>query len=157
MMKNNANRNKLKPKHRRLVFIGAGLLSVAIAVSIILSLFRDNLVFYYSPYDLFTKKDDIKPEQRIRLGGLVKQGSIVKSGDGVSIQFAITDITATATVEYYGLLPMMFREGQGVVAEGYMEKNGLFKADRLLIKHDEKYMPSEVIKSVKKSGQWKGE
>lgn len=143
----------MKQKHQRLMFILAGLLSLAAAIGIILNNFNDNLVFFYSPSELAQKNIDDKV---IRIGGLVEQGTIKKLEDGETYEFAITDLTKSVKVRYKGILPPMFREGQGMVATGKMETD-VFIADNLLTKHDEKYMPPEVAKSLKKSGKWEGE
>lgn len=143
----------MKQKHQRLMFILAGLLSLAAAIGIVLNNFNDNLVFFFSPAELAQKNIGDKV---IRIGGLVEQGTIKKLEDGETYEFAITDLTKSVKVRYKGILPPMFREGQGMVAKGKMEMD-VFIADNLLTKHDEKYMPPEVAKSLKKSGKWEGE
>lgn len=139
-------------KRRRLVLIGCGLGVFAIAVALMLSAFRDSIVFFSSPSDVAEKH--IAPGTRIRLGGLVKAGSLVR-GDNLKVRFEVTDGNRDIAVAYQGVLPDLFREGQGVVAEGALDGSGLFTADTVLAKHDENYMPKEVAEALKKSGHWK--
>ena len=141
----------MKRKHKRLTFVMIGLLLLGSSAALILIAFEDNIVFFYSPTELVDKKPD--PAQRLRIGGLVMAGSVEKLADAV-VAFTITDTAKTVTVQYKGILPDLFREGQGVVAEGHF-KNGVFQADEVLAKHDENYMPPEVAEALKKSGQWK--
>ena len=142
----------MSPKSKRLsVVIGiAGLLSIA--AMLVLSALRDNIVFFYTPTEI--KKSDPKSGQALRLGGLVKTGSVTI--DGLQSVFIVTDGMAEITVLYNGALPSLFREGQGVVAEGAM-KNSRFIATNVLAKHDENYMPVEVAKKLKETGVWKGD
>jgi cytochrome c-type biogenesis protein CcmE len=144
----------MKQKHQRLVLILISLLCLGTAIGIILNNFNDNLVFFYSPSDLEEKQ--VEHNKIIRIGGLVKEGTVNKSEDGQQHEFYITDLTDSIKVEYKGILPPMFREGQGMVAKGKL-KGDVFIADNLLTKHDENYMPPEVAKSLKKSGKWEGE
>jgi cytochrome c-type biogenesis protein CcmE len=139
-------------RQRRIVLIGSALGVLAIAVALMLSAFRDSIVFFNSPTDVVEKQ--IKPGTRIRLGGLVKDGSITR-GENLSVRFDVTDGRNTIAVAYQGLLPDLFREGQGVVTEGTLESASLFKADSVLAKHDETYMPKEVADALKKQGHWK--
>ena len=125
------------------------------AAALVLSAFEENLVFFYSPTDLAEK--DLPDGRRFRLGGLVEEGSVHRLEDGLTVEFAVTDLAATVPVSYRGPLPDLFREGQGVVAEGVMTAGGVFEADGVLAKHDENYMPPEVAEALKASGQWKGE
>jgi cytochrome c-type biogenesis protein CcmE len=141
----------MKRKHKRLTFVMIGLLLLGSAAALILTAFEDNIVFFYSPSELADKKP--APAQRLRIGGLVMAGSVEKLGGGV-VSFAITDTAKSVTVQYKGILPDLFREGQGVVAEGHL-KGGVFQADEVLAKHDENYMPPEVAEALKKSSQWK--
>jgi cytochrome c-type biogenesis protein CcmE len=139
-------------RRRRLVLIGCGLSVLAIAVALMLNAFRDSIVFFNSPTDVAEKH--VAPGTRIRLGGLVKAGSFVRS-DNLKIRFDVTDGSRDVPVAYQGVLPDLFREGQGVVAEGALDGSGLFNADTILAKHDETYMPKEVAEALKKSGHWK--
>ena len=139
-------------KQRRLVLIGAGVGVLAVAVALMLNAFRGSIVFFNSPSDVAEKH--VEPGSRIRLGGLVKDGSIVRSGD-LRVRFEVTDGNNEIPVTYQGVLPDLFREGQGVVAEGALDSTGVFNADTILAKHDETYMPKEVADALKKSGHWK--
>lgn len=145
----------MKRKHKRLMFVVGGMAALGIAAGLIVSAFDENLVFFFSPTELAAK--EIKPDQRIRIGGLVKEGSLSKEADGVTARFQVTDNTKDLAVRYKGLLPDLFREGQGIVAEGRMGADGVFEASEVLAKHDENYMPREVADALKKSGEWKGE
>ncbi len=140
-------------KGRRLVLISSALAVLGIALGLVLFALRDNVVFFYGPTELAEKKP--APGTRLRIGGLVKDGSLVK-GDGKAVTFAITDSNNNVNVSYTGLLPDLFREGQGVVAEGVVNTDGSFRADSVLAKHDERYMPREVADSLKKQGVWQG-
>ena len=124
----------------------------AAAVALVLTAFQENFVFFHSPTDLKTKV--VKPEQRLRIGGLVVQGSVKNMADA-NIRFTVTDLANSVPVNFRGILPDLFREGQGIVAEGYF-RNGVFQATDVLAKHDETYMPAEVADAIKKAGQWKG-
>ena len=139
-------------KQRRLTLIGGGLAVLAVAVALMLNAFRDSIVFFNSPTDVVEKR--IEPGTRIRLGGLVKDGSLVR-GNNLNVRFEITDGKTEIPVTYSGVLPDLFREGQGVVAEGALGGGGAFNADTILAKHDETYMPKEVVDALKKSGHWK--
>jgi cytochrome c-type biogenesis protein CcmE len=139
-------------KQRRLALIGGGLGVLAIAVALMLNAFRDSIVFFNSPSDIVERPTEAGI--RIRLGGLVKEGSLVR-GNSFSVRFDVTDGKSEIPVTYRGLLPDLFREGQGVVAEGALDGGGVFEADTILAKHDETYMPKEVADALKKSGHWK--
>jgi cytochrome c-type biogenesis protein CcmE len=139
-------------KQRRLVLIGSALAVLGVAVALVLGAFKDSIVFFNSPTDVVEKH--IAPGARIRLGGLVKEGSVVR-GENLQVRFDVTDGKHSVPVAYQGLLPDLFREGQGVVTEGMLERTGTFKADSVLAKHDETYMPKEVADALKKQGHWK--
>ena len=124
------------------------------ATARVLSDIDDSLVFCDTPTELGEK--DIPTERGMRIGGLVAENSVKRGPDGVSVKFIVTDLTNTLPVTYKGILPDLFREGQGVVAEGKIDADGVFRADAVLAKHDENYMPAEVAEALKKSGQWKG-
>ena len=141
-------------KQRRLVLIAGALAVLAVAVALMLNAFRDSIVFFNSPSDVLERH--VGPGTRIRLGGLVKDGSVVRS-DGLRVRFEVTDGKSQIPVAYHGVLPDLFREGQGVVAEGALDGAGTFDADTILAKHDETYMPKEVADALKKSGHWKDE
>ncbi|MGE5546605.1 MAG: cytochrome c maturation protein CcmE [Solirubrobacterales bacterium] len=140
-------------KRRRLYFVILGLLAVGAASALVLSALREDIVFFFSPSEIVDAK--VKAEgRRIRLGGLVEEGSVVKEGHVV--RFRVTDGANAVPVVFSGVLPDLFREGQGVVTEGRLEA-GTFQAAEVLAKHDEKYMPKEVADSLKKTGHWQGE
>jgi cytochrome c-type biogenesis protein CcmE len=138
-------------KSRRLYFVILALLGLGAGTALVLTAFQDNIVFFRSPTDVAEGK--VAPAQRFRIGGLVENGSVVKKGEDIS--FSVTDLSHTMKVQYHGLLPDLFREGQGIVAEGKMDSAGVFVASEVLAKHDEKYMPREVADALKKSGHWK--
>jgi cytochrome c-type biogenesis protein CcmE len=139
-------------KRRRLYFLLAGMAALGVAAALVLNAFRDNLVFFYSPTELTEK--NFASGHRMRVGGLVEEGSVVKAPDGQTVAFRITDLKQQIPVIYKGALPDLFREGQGVVAEGSVNAQGTFVATEVLAKHDEKYMPPEVAAALKKSGRW---
>jgi cytochrome c-type biogenesis protein CcmE len=138
-------------KHRRLIVIGGSLGVLAVAAALVLGALRDSIVFFNSPSDIAEKH--LSPGSRIRIGGLVKSGSLQR-GDNLNIRFDVTDGKHDVAVRYQGIVPDLFREGQGVVAEGQIEPGGIFVADNVLAKHDERYMPREVVDALKKSGRW---
>ena len=139
-------------KQRRLILIGSAMAVLGVAVALMLNALRDSIVFFNSPSDVVEKH--VPSGTRIRLGGLVKNGSLVR-GNNLSVRFEVTDGKNGIPVKYQGVLPDLFREGQGVVAEGALDANGSFTADSILAKHDETYMPKEVADALKRSGHWK--
>jgi len=143
----------MKRKHKRLTFVLVALALLASAAGLVLSAFEENIVFFMSPTDIAQGK--VTDGKRFRLGGLVEEGSVDRSG-GETVKFRVTDTAETVSVSYTGILPDLFREGQGVVAEGRLSGN-VFVADEVLAKHDENYMPPEVADAIKKSGEWRGE
>ncbi len=136
-----------------MTLLGVGGVAVAAAAALVLTAFEDNIVFFHSPTELSER--NFVPTQRLRIGGLVEAGSIAKAADGVSVSFTVTDTAKSVPVTFKGILPDLFREGQGIVAEGHL-REGVFVATDVLAKHDETYMPPEVAEAIKKSGQWKG-
>lgn len=138
-------------KQRRLTMIGGALAVLAIAAGLVLNALRNSIVFFSTPQMVAEKQ--IPVGQRFRLGGMVEQGSLVR-GDNLAVSFKVSDGGATLPVNYKGILPDLFREGQGVVAEGALDASGVFKADTVLAKHDENYMPKEVADALKKQGRW---
>ncbi len=142
----------MKRKHKRLTFVVIALCLLSAAAGLILMALKDNIIFFYSPIDLIEKNLD--PNQRLRLGGLVVEKSLKKLGNAI-IMFKVKDAAKTVSVRYKGILPDLFREGQGVVTQGRFV-SGIFEADEVLAKHDENYMPAEVADAIKKSGQWQG-
>ncbi|MEZ2144849.1 cytochrome c maturation protein CcmE [Bradyrhizobium sp. DN5] len=141
-------------KGRRLAIISAAGVTLTIAIGLILFALRDSIVFFYGPSELAAKAPP--PGTRLRIGGLVKRGSLTHEGSSTVI-FAVTDLKHDVEVSYTGLLPDLFREGQGVVAEGTVEGPSLFHADTVLAKHDERYMPKEVADKLKQEGTWRNE
>jgi cytochrome c-type biogenesis protein CcmE len=139
-------------KKRRLYAVLAGMSALGVATALVLFAFSDDLVFFYSPTDLRTKQVPI--DRRLRIGGLVEENSVTREDGGKTIRFRVTDGAHTVGVTYTGVLPDLFREGQGVVAEGALRPDGMFKAAEVLAKHDENYMPPEVAEALKKSGHW---
>jgi cytochrome c-type biogenesis protein CcmE len=138
-------------KRQRLVLLVLGLVALGGATALVLTAFSGNLVFFYSPSDL--KNQAAAFDTRVRIGGLVEDGSILR-GSGSRVTFRITDGKTDIPVTYRGILPDLFRQGQGVVAEGELEPNGVFTASTILAKHDARYMPREVVDALKKSGHW---
>lgn len=138
-------------KQQRTALIAAGLAILALAAGLVLYAMRDTIVFFYTPGEAIAK--EVPAGKRFRLGGLVQAGSVQK--DGTTVTFTVTDTEHTMPVSYTGQLPDLFREGQGVVAEGALRPDGVFAADTVLAKHDEKYMPREVADALKKKGVWK--
>jgi cytochrome c-type biogenesis protein CcmE len=142
----------MRPKRRRLVLLLAALAGLGVATALVLTAFEDNLVFFYSPSDLKTKA--VAPDRRVRLGGLVEAGSVAR--EGTTVRFRVTDGANTVAVVYTGILPDLFREGQGVVTEGALGADGAFRAASVLAKHDETYMPKDVADALKAAGYWQG-
>jgi cytochrome c-type biogenesis protein CcmE len=140
-------------KQRRAVLIAVGVGILSVAVFLVLFALRDTIVFFHTPTEVAEKH--VPAGKRIRLGGLVEQGSL-KRGAGTTVEFVITDMSKSMPVRYTGILPDLFREGQGVVAEGKLDGSGHFLADTVLAKHDETYMPPEVAKALKAQGVWQG-
>lgn len=138
-------------RRKRLALAVGALLALGGATALVLTAFQDSLVFFYSPSELAAKPP--APDRRVRIGGLVEAGSLEKNGQDV--RFRITDTARSVIVTYRGLLPDLFREGQGVVAQGTLAADGSFRANEVLAKHDETYMPPEVAEALKKSGRWK--
>ncbi|GGE37106.1 cytochrome c-type biogenesis protein CcmE [Agaricicola taiwanensis] len=141
-------------KQRRLILIGAAGAVLSLALALVLTALRDSIVFFRTPTEVAS--GGIDSGSRLRLGGLVGQGSIER-GENLAIRFSVTDGGSTVPVSYVGLLPDLFREGQGVVIEGVLESGGTVRADTVLAKHDENYMPREVADALKAQGVWKGE
>lgn len=149
-----APRRGMTRKQRRLVLIGLAGVVLTAAVALILVALNDRIVFFNSPSDVIA--DPPGEGERIRLGGLVAEDSWEPLGDGV-FQFAVTDMAETIQVTYRGLLPDLFREGQGVITEGTLGSDGIFIADSVLAKHDEAYMPAEVEAALREQGHWMGD
>ena len=150
------NRSRIL-KRRRLMIVAGAVLLLGVAAALVLNAFRDTVVFFFSPSEIAARLDDPElalMDRRFRLGGLVQAGSVTKLDDGVTTEFVVTDGADEITVHFTGMLPTLFREGQGVVAEGNLQTPALFIAEDVLAKHDENYMPPEVADALKKTGHW---
>jgi cytochrome c-type biogenesis protein CcmE len=141
-------------KQRRMTLIGVAGCILAIALGLVLYAMNDTIVFFNSPADIQAK--NVQPGTRLRLGGLVKEGTVRRNADQ-QVTFEVMDAQGSIQVSYKGLLPDLFREGQGIVAEGVLESASVFRADTVLAKHDENYMPREVADALKRQGHWQGE
>ena len=142
-------------KRRRLYIVVAALLVFGGATALVLTALDENLDHFRSPSQLIAEPP--APERGIRLGGLVEEGSVERSSDGLSVTFRVTDLSESVPVSYTGILPDLFREGQGVITLGRLASDGTFAAREVLAKHDENYMPREVVDALKESGQWRDE
>jgi len=138
-------------KRKRLYVVIGGLALLGVATALVLSAFQDNLVFFYGPSDLAEKH--VPDGRNVRIGGLVENGSVKRESDGLTLDFKVTDGNSALPVTYKGDVPDLFREGQGVVVEGKLQQ-GTFRASSVLAKHDENYMPPEVVDALKRSGHW---
>jgi cytochrome c-type biogenesis protein CcmE len=136
----------MKPRHRRFAWIGAGVLLLAVAAGLVLNAFQSNLVFFFSPSDVAENR---APQGRaFRIGGMVVEKSLARASDGLTVRFAVTDTVKTVPVVYTGILPDLFKEGKGVVAQGKIGPDGVFHATEVLAKHDENYMPPEAAAAI---------
>lgn len=131
------------------MFVALGLIALGIATALVLNAFRGNMVFFYSPSDVIA--NEALMDRTFRLGGMVEEGSLVRESDGLTVRFMVTDTAQSIPVTYAGILPDLFREGQGVVTQGRMGDDGLFHADEVLAKHDETYMPPEVAEALERA------
>jgi cytochrome c-type biogenesis protein CcmE len=139
----------MKPRHKRLVVIAGGLAALAVAAALVLNAFRSNLVFFFSPSQIAA--GEAPKDRAFRVGGMVETGSVKRQADGVTVQFVVTDTAKSVPVVYKGILPDLFREGKGVVAEGRLGTDGVFRAEQVLAKHDENYMPPEAAHAVEQA------
>ncbi len=139
----------MKSRHRKLLVISLAVVGLGIAVTLILNAFQSNLVFFFSPSEVSQGKAPV--ERAFRIGGLVEEGSVRREGDGLTTRFAVTDTAMSIPVVYTGVLPDLFKEGKGVVAEGRLGADGLFTATQVLAKHDENYMPPEAADAIEKA------
>lgn len=148
----------MKRKSQRLVFVVLGVVILGVASGLVLYAMRDSLQFFYSPSDLLAL--EAPPERSVRLGGLVEEGSLTTT-EGLTVRFRVRDGAESLLVKYdqqaHGLLPDLFREGQGVIVEGVLGADGVFGAQSVFAKHDENYMPPEVADALKRSGEWRGD
>jgi len=139
----------MKPRHKRMALIGAALAALGIAVALILNAFQSNLVFFFTPSQVMAHE---APQGRsFRIGGMVEQGSLKRQPDGVTVRFVVTDSVKSVPVAYKGILPDLFREGKGVVAQGKLDGDGVFTASEVLAKHDENYMPPEAADAMERA------
>ena len=137
----------MKTRHKRLAIIVVGVIGLSVASLFVLNAFRSNLVYFYSPTEVLEGK--APKDKQIRIGGLVEKGSVHHSPDGLQVDFIVTDLNKQIPVHYEGILPDLFREGQGVVAQGRLQTGNVFIASEVLAKHDEKYMPPEAAQALK--------
>ncbi|HWT01906.1 MAG TPA: cytochrome c maturation protein CcmE [Pyrinomonadaceae bacterium] len=137
----------MKPRHKRLALIGIGLCGLGLAAALVLNAFQNNLVFFFSPSEVAEKKAPV--QKTFRVGGLVEQGSLRREDDGLTVRFVVTDMAHNVPVVYRGILPDLFKEGKGVVAQGRLGEDGVFHANEVLAKHDENYMPPEAADALK--------
>jgi cytochrome c-type biogenesis protein CcmE len=140
----------MKPRHKRFVLVGAGVLGLAVSAGLVLSAFQKNLVFFYTPTQVAA--NEAPQGKSFRIGGLVEKGSVKREADGVSVKFVVTDTAQRIPVSYRGILPDLFREGKGVVTQGKLGPDGLFRAEEVLAKHDENYMPPEAQEALDQAG-----
>ena len=140
----------IRARHRRFAWVAAGIVLLAVAAALILNAFRSNLVFFYTPTQVFSQ--EAPKDRSFRIGGLVEPGSLQRSTSSVEVQFKVTDNARTVPVVYRGILPDLFKEGKGVVAQGALGVDGVFVASQVLAKHDENYMPPEAAEALRKAG-----
>ena len=143
----------MKPRSKRLIAIACGLAALGVATALVLNAFNSNLVFFFSPTQVAAKEAPLG--RSFRVGGLVEMGSIKREPQGLTTRFVVTDLAKTIPVTYTGLLPDLFKEGKGVVAQGKLGADGIFKADQVLAKHDENYMPPEAAEALKNAAAGK--
>jgi len=139
----------MKPRHKRIAVIVAGLAVLGVATALVLNAFRSNLVFFFTPTEVASDKAPVG--KAFRIGGMVEQGSLKREADGLTVHFKVTDTARTIPVVYSGILPDLFREGKGVVAQGRLGADGVFRATEVLAKHDENYMPPEAAHAVEQA------
>ena len=139
----------MKRRHKRIAFIFIGLASLGIAAYLVASAFRNNLVFFFSPTQVAAKEAPI--DRTFRIGGLVQDGTLKRDNDGLTVRFTVTDTAASIPVVYKGILPDLFKEGRGCVAQGKIGSDGVFQAEQVLAKHDEYYMPPEAGQAIDKA------
>jgi cytochrome c-type biogenesis protein CcmE len=140
----------MKPRTRRALWIVAGLSLLGVASALVLNAFQSNLVFFFTPTQIAA--NEAPRDRAFRVGGLVEEGSVVREKDALTVTFRVTDTAKTIPVVYTGILPDLFKEGKGVVAQGRLSSDGTFKASEVLAKHDENYMPPEAAEALKKAG-----
>lgn len=141
----------MKSRHKKLLAIGLGLAGIGVAAALILNAFQSNLVFFFSPSEVAAGK--APTDRAFRIGGLVEDGSVQRQADGLTVSFVVTDTAKSIPVNYKGILPDLFKEGKGVVAEGKLGTDGLFTATQVLAKHDENYMPPEAAHALEQAAK----
>ena len=139
----------MKPRHKRMAAIALGVVALAVVAALVLKAFRENMVFFFTPSEVAEKK--VPVDRTFRIGGMVEKGSLRRQADGVTVQFMVTDTAKSMPVTYRGQLPDLFKEGKGVVAQGRLGPDGVFRASEVLAKHDENYMPPEAKAAVDKA------
>ena len=139
----------MKPRTKRALAIGGGVATLGVVAALVLNAFQSNLVFFFSPTQVAAKEAPI--DRSFRVGGLVEEGSVQRDASGLTVRFVVTDMAKTVPVTYTGLLPDLFKEGKGVVAQGKLGTDGVFRAEQVLAKHDENYMPPEAAEAVKRA------
>lgn len=139
----------MKPRHKRALAIVAGLATLGVATALVLNAFQSNLVFFFSPTQVAAK--EAPRDRAFRVGGLVEAGSLQRDANGLTVRFVVTDTAKTVPVSYTGMLPDLFQEGKGVVAQGKLGPDGVFVAEQVLAKHDENYMPPEAAEALEKA------
>ena len=139
----------MKRRHKRIAFIFVGLAGLGVAAYLVANAFRNNLVFFFSPTQVAAKEAPVN--RTFRVGGLVQEGTLKRDGDGLTVRFTVTDTAANVPVVYKGILPDLFKEGRGCVAQGKIGADGVFQADQVLAKHDENYMPPEAGQAIDKA------
>lgn len=141
----------MKPRHKKLVIIASAVTALSVASILVLNAFQSNLVFFFSPSQVIAKEAPIG--KSFRIGGLVAEGSVQRDERSTTVRFAVTDTAQTIPVVYTGILPDLFREGKGIVAQGKISANGIFEADEVLAKHDENYMPPEAAEALEQAAK----
>ena len=139
----------MKPRHKRIAIIAASLAALGIAAALVLNAFQSNLVFFFSPSQV--EANEAPRGKAFRIGGLVETGSVNRQDDGLTVRFRVTDTAKTITVVYTGILPDLFKEGKGVVAQGRLGAGGVFEATEVLAKHDENYMPPDAAHAIEQA------
>ncbi len=139
----------MKPRHKRFVLIGLGLIALALATMLVLNAFRSNLVFFFTPTQV--ANDEVPTGRNFRIGGMVENGSLTREDDGLTVHFIVSDLAKRVPVTFKGILPDLFKEGTGAVAQGHLAADGTFIASEVLAKHDENYMPPEVADALAKA------
>jgi cytochrome c-type biogenesis protein CcmE len=141
----------VKPRHKRLAIIAVGVAALAVAAALVLNAFQSNLVFFFSPSQIAA--GEAPKDRAFRVGGMVQAGSLKRLGDGLTVEFVVTDTAKSIPVTYKGILPDLFREGKGVVAQGRLGPDGIFRASEVLAKHDENYMPPEAAHALEQAAK----